>query len=221
MRKGSQTQRRGGPADSWISQRPVLCGHAGGENVRRSPQGSPPPTPIPAARASAVGWGLPPVLGVKGSEHVAAACSVLPSLGSERGPRIQSFLWLCRVSLALQAFLQLQRAGAALSLLRVWLLLLSTGPQGRSGLQSFRFRAPRAPGSVAVESGLSCSDPQSRSGSCPPHWQALLGRPGGFGLLWPPRPPQPLPAGGGASAARNSVTLGRGGARTSGEGWTA
>lgn len=72
-----------------------------------------------------------------------------------------------------------------------------------------------------MESGLSCSGtggtpPEQGVGPCPPHWQALLGRPRDLRLALATRPPQPLPAGGGASRPERCDPWTRGGARTSG-----
>ena len=76
-----------------------LCGHVGGEHQTLTPRALPSFHPIPAVRASDMGWflqkpgaadtsktGSLPLLCVKGREPVAPACSDLPSLGSERGP---------------------------------------------------------------------------------------------------------------------------------------
>lgn len=112
-----------------ILKDPVLCGHAGGERQALAPRALPASHPIPAARASAVGWGLPPSLALRGVNMWPQRAATSLRWAARGAPYSVIPLWLCRVSLALQAFLQLQRAGAALSLLRVWLLLLSTGPR--------------------------------------------------------------------------------------------
>ena len=132
-----------------------------------TPRALPSSHPIPAVRASDMGWflqkpgaadtskiGSLPLLCVKGSEPVAPASSDLPSLGSESGPLgrtyctspplfKKSFLSGCGRSWLLCRLFSSCRVQGPPSPCRVWLLLLSTGSRAL-GLQSLRFPGSRA-----------------------------------------------------------------------------